>query len=82
VTLAETSTFRYGRAVTVGDRVRIEVGANVVVEDVLREAVLTWTRDAGLVVTPQVGERNDSDTVLARAVAALGRGIRNLTAGR
>jgi hypothetical protein len=82
VTLAETSTFRYGQAVSVGDRVRIEVGPDVVVEDVLREAVLSWTRDDGLVVTPQVGERLDSDTVLARAVAALGRGIRNLTAGR
>jgi hypothetical protein len=80
VELAETATFRYGKAVRVGDRVRIEVGGAVVVEDVLREAVLSWTRDDGLLVTPIVGQRTDDpDTVLARAVAALGRSLRNLT---
>jgi hypothetical protein len=83
VTLAETSTFRYGKALNVGDRVRLEVGPGVVVEDVLREAVLSWTRADGLEVTPVVGERTDDpDNVLARAVASLGRGLRNLTAGR
>jgi hypothetical protein len=81
--LAETSTFRYGKAVRVGDRVRVEVGPGVVVEDVLREAVLSWTAQDGLLVTPAVGERTDDPShVLARAVARLARGVRDLHSSR
>jgi hypothetical protein len=83
VSLAETSTFRYGRAVKVGDRVRLEVAPGVEVEDVLREAVLSWTRDEGFRVTPLVGERSDDpDTALARAVAAVARAVRRLNSER
>lgn len=79
VRLAETSTFRYGQAIKVGDRVRIEVGPGVIVEDVLREATISWTRDSGLSVTPLVGERSDDpNRTLARSIARLARGIRNL----
>ncbi len=77
VKLAETSTFRYdptGQAgVRVGDRVRIAVGPGVVVDDVLREATLTWSAEDGFDVTPTVGERADSTTTLARAVARIAR---------
>lgn len=83
--LAETSTFRYDptgtSGVRVGDKVRVEVGPGVVVEDVLREAHLSWTADEGLLVTPVVGERTDDPTrTLARAVASLARSFRD--AGR
>jgi len=83
VTLAETGTFRYGRAVRIGDQVALEVGPGVLVQDVLREAVLSWTRDDGLVVTPVVGDRSDDpDSVLARAVARIARGLRRQDAER
>jgi len=88
VTLSETKTFRYGRTVAgggvlVGDRVRVEVGPGVVVEDVLREATLSWTTGDGLEVTPVIGERTDDpDTALARSLTALARGVRDLRAGR
>ena len=88
VSLAETKTFRYGRTasgggVLVGDRVRVEVGPGVVVEDVLREATLSWTSGDGLTVTPVIGERTDDpSTVLARTIGALARGVRDLRATR
>lgn len=83
VSLAETATFRYGRAVTRGDRVRMDVGPGVVVEDVLREATLGLTRVDGLTVTPVIGQRSDDPSMtLARAVGALGRAVRDLKAGR
>lgn len=87
LTLSETRAFSYDptgtTGVRVGDRVRIEVGPDVVVEDLLREVTIGWTADEGLQVTPVVGERTDDpDRALARTVAALARGFRNLTAGR
>lgn len=79
VELAETDVFRYGRAVTVGDRVTIAVGGGITITDVLREAVLSWTADAGLTVKPAIGERTDDpDTMLARMIAATARGVRRL----
>lgn len=85
VTLAETATFRYnpagGAGVRVGDRVRLEVGPGVIVEDVLREATLAWSVDKGLTVTPVVGERTDDpNRTFARAVAALAKGFRDIRA--
>lgn len=83
VTLAETDTFRYGTAVTRGDKVRLVVGlgGGIVVDDVLREAALEWTARGGLTVEPLIGDRNDVDHIIPRALAALGRGMRDL-AGR
>lgn len=81
VQLSETDTFRYGTAVTRGDRVSLEVGPGIVLDDVLREAELEWSGRGPLTVTPIVGDRNDVDHIIPRALAALGRGMRDL-AGR
>lgn len=80
--LSETSTFSYDpsgiKGIRVGDRVKVAVGPGVVVEDVLREATLTWSADDGLNVTPSVGERSDDPTSsLVRAVARLARVVRD-----
>lgn len=78
LTLAETETFRYGRSVRVGDKVSLSVGPDFVVDDVLREAVLSWTADAGWRSTPKVGDIDDtSDIMLARAIARLARAQSN-----
>lgn len=83
VELAETKTFRYGSTVRVGDRVPLEVGPGFTHTDVLREAVLSFTRDQGLVVTPVVGERTDEpSTALAKALGRSLAAIRDLRAGR
>lgn len=82
VTLSETETFRYGRTVSVGDTVRMEVGPGITVEDVLLDATLTWDVASGVNVSPVIGDRADVSTLYARAVSTLARGLRNLNAGR
>lgn len=85
VTLAETSVFKYGvpGGVAVGDVVSLEVGPGVVITDVLREAVLSWTAADGFSVEPVIGERaDDPSTATARSIAALARAVKNLLAGR
>ena len=85
--LSETDSFRYDptgvHGVRVGDKVRVEVGPGIVVEDVLREASLEWTSDNGLVVTPVIGDKQDdpSRTLLTK-IRALERAFRNSTAGK
>lgn len=79
LTLAETDAWGYGKSVRVGDKVTAQIGPAATVTDVLREAVLQWDREGGLTVTPQVGDRTDDpDRKLATAVAAIGRGLRQL----
>lgn len=75
VTLSQTGNLRYGRpGVQVGDTVLMEVGPGIIVEDVLTEATLSWTRDAGFKVTPKVGEKTDDpDTMLAGMLVRLAR---------
>ena len=69
--------------VRVGDQVTTRIAPGADITDVLREARITWTVDAGLEVTPVVGERSDdTSTVLHRVVSQLARGIRDLKAGR
>lgn len=67
--LSETDGFRYGDAVSVGDRVSMKVGPNLSLTDVLREAELTWTFDSGVTATPSVGEITDNpDRAFAKAL--------------
>ena len=67
--LSETGGFRYGDAVSVGDRVSMKVGPNLSLTDMLREAELTWTFDSGVVATPSVGEITDNpDRAFAKAL--------------
>jgi hypothetical protein len=81
VKLAETSVFRYGGTggIRVGDRVRIEVGDGVLIEDTLRTVTLGWTRDAGVLVTPAIGDITDNtETAFAQALAKIAAGVRDL----
>jgi hypothetical protein len=81
VRLAETSVFRYGATggVHVGDRVSLEVGSGLVVTDTLRSVTLSWTRSAGLEVTPEIGEISaNTDRAFATALATVAAGVRDL----
>lgn len=82
LTLAETDSFRYGRTVRVGDLVTTAVvPGSTPITDVLREAVLMWSTDNGFTVTPVIGDRSDDPTrTFVRAVASIGRAVRNLKA--
>lgn len=83
VELAESAGFRYGQGIRVGDTVTVEVGPGVTVTDVLREAVLSWDAQDGLVVTPVVGERSDDPgATIAHAIYALGRAFRHVAGSR
>lgn len=82
VTLAETTTFRYGDSLRVGDLVTLQVTGQAALTDVLTEASLSWTADQGVVVTPIVGDLTDPTFTLARTVAALVRAVTDLKAGR
>jgi len=78
VTLAETPAFRYGTNVRVGDTVTVEV-AGQQITDVLTEALLSWTRDAGWRVEPRVGEKSDDpDRLLGRYIAKLSRAVNRM----
>jgi hypothetical protein len=81
VKFSETSVFRYGGpgGVHVGDQVRLEVGDGLVIQDTLRSASLSWTRDGGLEVTPAIGDISDNtDRQFARALANVAAGVRDL----
>lgn len=82
LTLAETPHFRYGTAVHVGDVVPVEVAQGVVVTEVLREVVLSYTAREGLRVTPAVGDTSAQSPIrtTTKAIAALARGLRDLNA--
>lgn len=61
VTLSNTTTFRLGSLVRVGDVATMAVGRGIVVgPDVLKEATLLWNREGGFKATPTVGEVVDS----------------------
>lgn len=81
VKLAETSVFRYGGdgGVHIGDRITITVGDGLTITDTLRTVALAWTREAGLVVTPDIGDiTNNTDRVFALKLAAVAAGVRDL----
>lgn len=67
--LSETDGFRYGDDVRVGDKVTMKVGPALTITDLLREAELSWTFDAGVVATPSVGDITDNpDRAFAKAL--------------
>jgi hypothetical protein len=81
LTFAETATFRYGRSARVGDQVTVDVAPGVTISDVLRTVTFGHDTQAGLVITPGVGDApkaNNNDMLVARAIAALARGLREL----
>lgn len=61
--LAETGRFRYGIAFDLGDKVSVRpAGEGSAITDRVREVHIDWTASDGLVVTPLVGEWQDSQT--------------------
>jgi hypothetical protein len=79
VRLAETQTFRYGEDnLVVGALVTISVGG-VTRTDYLREVTMTYSREAGVQVTPMVGDIQDNaDRKLGRFLARLQKSINQL----
>jgi hypothetical protein len=81
VTLAETGVFRYGGpgGLHIGDRVELVVGDALAITDTLRTVTLAWTREAGLVITPAIGDITDNlDRAFADALATVAAGVRDL----
>ena len=77
--LSETDGFRYGDAVTVGDKVSMLVGPQLSITDTLREAELTWTFQDGVKATPSVGDITDNpDRVFAKALRNSATRIRKI----
>jgi hypothetical protein len=81
VRLSETGTFRYGENnLVVGALVTISVGG-VTRTDYLREVTMTYSRSAGVEVTPVVGDiRDNPDRVIAGFLARLKKSINDLKA--
>lgn len=78
VALSQTANFRYGYSVRVGDRVRLALANGITIDDVLREATLSWTQDDGWKATPKIGERSGSaDVTIARTIKRLATYIMN-----
>lgn len=72
--LAETARYRYGRSYNLGDVVAVQMKDSPILTDVVREVAISWTPDAGLVVTPRVGLWDDSPEVRqAQLVARIAR---------
>jgi len=85
VSLQESKHLQYGGidGLHVGDKLSLEVGPGLIIEDVLREAPLTWTTDQGVVISQQVGEENPDPTLkMVKRIASLGRQLRILKAGK
>lgn len=85
VSLQESKHLKYGgtTGLHVGDKVSLEVGPRLVIEDVLREAPLTWTPDQGVVISQQVGDENPDPTLkMVQRIANLGKQLRTLKAGK
>lgn len=78
ISLSETEVFRYGgKGVHVGDRLPYALAGGLIGTDVLRTATLSWGAD-GVDISPVIGERRDDpDEILARAIAANAKAIRD-----
>ena len=84
-TLSETENFRLGGpdGFTLGSRVTFQTQLGLVVSDNIRTVTLDSTVERTFEATPSVGNQDDNDYMpYARAIAALGKNIRNLEAGR
>lgn len=83
LTLAETTTFRYGGSgVHVGDIVTVDIGT-ALRTDILQEVTISFTSDEGLSITPTVGAIQDSpDRQVADYLKALRKGVSQLRAGK
>ncbi len=79
--LSETETFHFGGAdgIQLGDFITVKT-SGVLFRNQVTECMLTFTRDAGVKVTPLIGQREDDpDRVLAKAIADVARALRNIS---
>ena len=78
VVLAETPQFRFGRTFNLSDQVSVQLSGGPVFTDIVREVQFSYTSDAGLVITPLVGNWTDSPSeALYAAVSTLARSVRD-----
>ena len=83
--LAETSTWRYGRTVRVGDVVTVQLATGVTTTDVVGQVVLSHSKQDGLVVSPRVGDESanaEPNAMLARALARVAATVRRINTRR
>jgi hypothetical protein len=81
--LSETETFRFGAGgVQVGDWVTITIRGQDFTDRIAR-VYLTYTRENGVLVQPEVGERTDDpDAQLARFVTGVAKALRRTLTSR
>jgi hypothetical protein len=81
--LAESETFFYGKnGYHVGDRVTIVIHGQTFTDQIAR-VYLTYTRDSGIRIEPEVGDfTDDPDTVLAKFVTNLAKALRRTTTSK
>lgn len=81
ITVAETPVVRAMVNLFVGDLVAVQITPTLALEDICSQMTITWSPDAGKVVTPQIGPADATaqpDALFAQAIAAVGRGVRYL----
>lgn len=77
-TIMQSKSFQYGTHYRVGDLISIDTGS-LQIADILRSTSFSWTRELGLEIAPEIGERSDDpDLVLAKQVRALQKGVTDL----
>jgi hypothetical protein len=79
LTLVERGSFRYGKTFNLGDRISMQTLNGPVITDLVRAVDINMDQDAGLTVTPIVGNWSDSstDSGLAKIVAQLAKSLRD-----
>ncbi|WP_181036365.1 hypothetical protein [Arthrobacter sp. B1805] len=75
----ESKSFAYGGldGFVEGNRLKLQIGPKLQIEDIVRSVAMPWTRNDGLVVSPQIGDiTDDPDEEIGRALRTLAAGQR------
>lgn len=77
--LVGTGIFKYGPGgFHVGDKVPVDIGNGVVINETIREVTLTWVSQEYAQIQPSIGEiSNQPARIMAQRLAALAKGQRN-----
>lgn len=62
LTLTQTPSFRYGVHYKLGDTITVQTPSGPIV-DRINQVMISFTRDDGLIITPEVGDRSDDPDV-------------------
>lgn len=77
--LAETTHFKFGKAVLLGDVVKASVAGGPELTDTVREVVITQTTNDSVLVVPKVGEKaSDPDNPNARVSKAVAHALKTI----